>query len=80
MYVPIFAISGLGQACPPCHFVYGDRCVPCPPGADLMECQECEAKPSLLATYGPEVLTGVVTAVLVTVGSSIVLSRLQKRR
>lgn len=35
-------ISGLGQACPPCSIWNGVACTPCPPGAELPECENCE--------------------------------------
>jgi hypothetical protein len=81
-YAPV-GIVAVGQAdCAPCHFVYKEQCVPCPPGADLLECQGCgteRKQPSGWRRYGPEIAVGVVTAVLVTLASGWVLSRLQKK-
>jgi len=64
-------IGALGQLCPDCSFWDGVRCVPCPAGATLPECEGCEdglpvtQEPSFWersSFWGP-VIVGTVTTI-----------------
>jgi len=78
--------AGLGQGCPPCHLLIDSRCVACPEGADLPECDGCvEGRPpeAVVPWYerplaGP-VVVGLVSAVAIGVAIPLIRRQLGKR-
>lgn len=71
-------VGALGDACDPCQINDGERCVPCPDGADLPECSGCvDGQPPATITSNP-LVSAIALGVLTAIGTGIVLAFLKK--
>jgi hypothetical protein len=74
--------AGLGAACGPCQITDGDRCLPCPNGSDVDECQGCVDGQPVMAKpkwYEHPLFGPIAIGVTTTVATAIALAVLKKK-
>ncbi len=72
--------AGLGASCGPCEVSAGDRCLPCPNGSDLPECDGCVDGMAKAAWYEHPLAGPVAVGVATAVATGIAMAFLKKRR
>ncbi len=73
------AVQRLGATCGECQIVVGNECLPCPEGSDFPECDGCvdgaRAQQKWHEGFWGIVTMGIVSSLVVTVGSAYLLHK-----
>lgn len=67
-----------GGACADCQLTDGDRCVPCPEGSDLPECDGCVGGARATKWYENPIASTVAIGILTALGTGIAIALLKK--
>jgi hypothetical protein len=76
------AVAGLGASCGPCQITDGERCLPCPPNADVDECRGCvDGQPVVESRWYEHPLAGpVAIGVITSVAAALTMTFLRRRK